>query len=87
MGVATGWLWEDLGFAGVKTGVRQVEGFIEGWNGGKDGKEGEEAVKVVPLRRTGYLSVSEYSALFFSHSLETRMHYATNKLIFRSPAA
>ena len=41
MGVATGWLWEDFGAAGVKSGVRGVEGFIEQWNGGREGKEGQ----------------------------------------------
>lgn len=55
LGVATGWLWEDLGAAAVKSEVRAVEGFIEDWNGGRSGEEG---VKVFPLRRTGYLSVS-----------------------------
>ncbi len=60
VGVATGWLWEDLGFAGVKGGVRGVEGLIEEWNGrrrkGMEGEEeGEELVRAVPLRRTGYL--------------------------------
>lgn len=58
LGVATGWLWEDLGAAAVKSEVRNVEGFIEDWNGGREGRSGDEGVKVVPLRRTGYLSVS-----------------------------
>lgn len=66
LGVATGWLWEDFGAAGVKDGVRGVEGFIEQWNGGRAGKEGEEGAKVVPLRRTGYLSVSPSPLLFLS---------------------
>lgn len=58
LGVATGWLWEDIGAAAVKTQVRKVEGFIEDWNGGREGRSGEDGAKVVPLRRTGYLSVS-----------------------------
>jgi len=59
MGVATGWIWEDLGFAGVKKGVRDTESFIEEWNGQRRdtlGKEEDgELVRAIPLRRTGYL--------------------------------
>lgn len=63
LGLATGWLWEDLGFAAVKGKVKSVEMFIEEWNAGRARKkedEGEVEVKVVPLRRTGYLSVRFY---------------------------
>ena len=61
LGVATGWIWEDLGMTGVKNGVQNVELWIEEWNGrdskgDEDGKS--EGAKVIPLRRTGYLSVS-----------------------------
>ncbi len=58
LGVATAWLWEDLGFSGAKSGVRGVEAFIERWNAEKGGKNAEPDVRVIPLRRTGYLSVS-----------------------------
>ena len=61
LGLATGWLWEDLGYAAVKGKVRGVEGFIEEWNAGRVRRKDEgdeEQVKVVPLRRTGYLSVN-----------------------------
>ena len=58
LGIATGWLYEDLGFAGVKKGTRNVELLIEEWNGqrrvGLD-KEDEDLVRAIPLRRTGYL--------------------------------
>ena len=58
LGIATGWLYEDLGFAGVKKRARDVELLIEEWNGqrrkGLD-KEDEDLVKAIPLRRTGYL--------------------------------
>lgn len=60
MGLATGWIWEDLGFSAVKKGLRDTEEWIERWNGreGKMAAEGEaDSAKVVPLRRTGYLSV------------------------------
>ena len=59
VGVATGWMWEDVGGVGVKSGCRGVERWIEEWNGmeGKMGGRVEEGelVRVVPLRRTGYL--------------------------------
>ena len=58
LGIATGWIYEDLGFAGVKKGTRDVELSIEEWNGqrrkGLD-KDEEDLVKAIPLRRTGYL--------------------------------
>lgn len=60
LGIATGWIYEDMGFAGVKKGARDVELFMEEWNGqrrnGLD-KDDEELVKAIPLRRTGYLSL------------------------------
>lgn len=59
MGLATGWIWEDLGFAAVKKGVRDTEKFIEEWNGQRrdtlEKDEDGELVRVIPLRRTGYL--------------------------------
>lgn len=57
LGVATGWLWEDLGATGVKGQVRELEKFIDGWNLGRS-KGRDEDVKVLPLRKTGFLSVS-----------------------------
>ncbi|MCJ1224013.1 hypothetical protein MMC12_000656 [Toensbergia leucococca] len=52
MGVATGWVWEDVGAAKVKRGIRGVETWLEEW-----GARWGEGVAVVPLRRTGYLSL------------------------------
>ena len=60
MGLATGWIWEDLGFNAVKSGLRETEQWIEEWNGREErtSPEGEaDSAKVIPLRRTGYLSV------------------------------
>ncbi|KAG8532216.1 uncharacterized protein KY384_003857 [Bacidia gigantensis] len=73
LGVLSGWITEDLGLTAVKGGLRDVEGFVERWNGerrmeggaglggigGEKGDEGEdgEVAKCVPLRRTGYLSL------------------------------
>ena len=59
LGIATGWFWEDLGFAAIKSNVKSVETFIEQWNGqrrnGLEKEEDAELTKVIPLRRTGYL--------------------------------
>ena len=33
LGVATGWLWDDIGATGVKKGCKATEEFIERWNG------------------------------------------------------
>ena len=58
LGVATGWIYEDLGFAGVKKAARDVEALIEEWNGQRRkelDKDEEDLVKAIPLRRTGYL--------------------------------
>lgn len=59
LGVATGWIWEDLGFAAVKSQVRRVEQLIEEWNGRRgntlEKDEEGELVRAIPLRRTGYL--------------------------------
>ncbi|KAL8725311.1 MAG: hypothetical protein Q9181_006465, partial [Wetmoreana brouardii] len=55
LGVATGWLWEDLGgeAVGVKKGLRGLERWVEEWNRA-DGRV-EAGVRCVELRRTGYL--------------------------------
>ena len=60
LGLATGWLWEDFGGAGVKKGCRAAEAFMEQWNGvRKQGleKEDDDLVRAIPLRRTGYTSL------------------------------
>lgn len=66
LGVTTAWLWEDLGFTGVKSGVRGVEELIEGWNAEKGKRDAEPEVRIIPLRRTGYLSVSGHAFNFFA---------------------
>jgi hypothetical protein len=55
MGVATFWLWDDAGLTGVKRKLADIEGWIENWNRTIGEKEG---VSIIPLRRTGYLTVS-----------------------------
>ncbi|KAJ9612473.1 hypothetical protein H2200_004070 [Cladophialophora chaetospira] len=52
MGVLTGWFWEDFRPWGIKGALRGLEEWLEDWNhtvGARDG------VKLIPLRRTGYL--------------------------------
>jgi hypothetical protein len=57
MGVATFWLWDDVGMSGVKKQLNELESWIDRWNR----KVGEkEAVKIIPLRRTGYLTVRRH---------------------------
>jgi hypothetical protein len=61
LGLATGWLWDDLGFTAAKTRLRSLEKWIEQWNAEMEKAAGsEEGVippKIVPLRRTGYMTV------------------------------
>jgi hypothetical protein len=54
LGIATFWLWEDAGFTGVKKQLSDLERWIEDWNRDIGAKE---AVKIIPLRRTGYLTL------------------------------
>ena len=57
--VATGWVWEDLGAAAVKRRVGGLEEWLEEWNRKMEGRgePGGEPVRVVGLRRTGFLSL------------------------------
>ena len=64
LGLLTGWIWEDLGFSAVKLGLRDTEQWIEKWNGreGKMAADREaDSAKVIPLRRTAYLTVSSFA--------------------------
>ncbi|QDS70576.1 hypothetical protein FKW77_010541 [Venturia effusa] len=54
MGVATFWLWEDVGLAGVKSRLENVEKRIEKWNRDVGIHEG---VSIISLRRTAYLNL------------------------------
>ncbi|PSN70911.1 hypothetical protein BS50DRAFT_630964 [Corynespora cassiicola Philippines] len=54
MGVATFWLWDDAGLTHVKRQLADLERWIEDWNHECGEKEG---VKIIPLRRTGYLTL------------------------------
>jgi hypothetical protein len=54
MGIATFWLWDDVGMTGVKKELKELESWIDRWNREVGQKE---AVKIIPLRRTGYLTL------------------------------
>jgi Golgin subfamily A member 7/ERF4 family len=54
IGVLTGWFWDDLGFGGVKKRLRLLEQWLVEWNRDIGSAEG---VKIIPLRRTGYMSL------------------------------
>ena len=62
LGLLTGWLWVDIGFTGIKSRLKTVEKFLDDWNREMEAKskQGEGiAPRIVSLRRTGYLNVSE----------------------------
>ena len=54
LGLATGWIWEDLGLGGIKGKLKELEKWIAEWNRDVGMAEG---VSIVPLRRTGYMSL------------------------------
>lgn len=54
LGFLTGWFWEDLRGGSIKAELKKLEKWIEEWNrtvGASDG------VKIISLRRTGYMSI------------------------------
>jgi hypothetical protein len=61
LGLATGWLWDDFGFTGVKTRLNNLEKWIEQWNLNMEktysSDENFIPPKIVPLRCTGYMTV------------------------------
>ncbi|KAF2176772.1 hypothetical protein K469DRAFT_698218 [Zopfia rhizophila CBS 207.26] len=54
MGIATFWLWDDAGLTAVKRRLAALEKWLDVWNRKVGEKEG---VRIIPLRRTGYLTV------------------------------
>ena len=62
LGLVTGWLWDDFGLTGIKSRLNNLEKWIAKWNLEMEKTMGSEdgaiAPKLVPLRRTGYMSVS-----------------------------
>jgi hypothetical protein len=67
LGVATGWLWDDLGFTSVKSRLSKLEAWIENWNADMEKKgasdEASAPPKLISLRRTGYMTVSRLAAI------------------------
>ncbi|KAI9051627.1 hypothetical protein LZ554_004670 [Drepanopeziza brunnea f. sp. 'monogermtubi'] len=60
LGLITGWVWDDMGFTGVKMRLNKVEQYLEEWNQEMAGRSKEGlgiAPRVVPLRRTGYMNL------------------------------
>ena len=69
LGLVTGWLWDDVGAAKSKAGVRKLESIVEEWNercrrenlqssigmGSRDGEA--DIVRCMELRRTGFMSL------------------------------
>ncbi|KIN05927.1 hypothetical protein OIDMADRAFT_154540 [Oidiodendron maius Zn] len=60
MSLATGWVWDDLGFTAVKGRLRKVEKYLEEWNKDMENRSKDgpgSAPMIVPLRRTGYMNL------------------------------
>jgi len=62
LGLATGWLWDDFGLTAVKMRLRNLEKWVEQWNLDMEKTYGADdstiPPKIVPLKRTGYMTVS-----------------------------
>jgi hypothetical protein len=62
LGLVTGWVWDDFGLTGIKSRLSNLESWIEKWNLKMEktigSEDGASAPKLVPLRRTGYMTVS-----------------------------
>lgn len=54
LGILTLWLWDDLGMSDVKRRLSALEAWLDRWNNEIGAKEG---VRILPLRRTAYLSL------------------------------
>ncbi|TDZ27240.1 Ras modification protein ERF4 [Colletotrichum spinosum] len=61
LGLVTGWLWDDLGFTGVKARLKRLERWIDQWNSEMEKTVGNEdasmAPRIISLRRTGYMTL------------------------------
>lgn len=65
VGLLTGWLWDDAGLAGSKRRLKGVERDLQAWNERRKGRgrggEEEVVVRVVELRKSGFMSVSSFA--------------------------
>lgn len=61
LGLATGWLWDDLGLTAIKSRLNALEKWIEKWNQEMEktmaSEEGVITPKIIPLRQTAYMMV------------------------------
>ncbi|KAF2860936.1 hypothetical protein K470DRAFT_257484 [Piedraia hortae CBS 480.64] len=55
LGLMTGFLWDDLGWTGKKSGEKRLTTWIEGWNLEKE-REGK-MVRVMDLRKSGLMAL------------------------------
>lgn len=74
LGLATGWLWEDFGFTGIKWRLKHLEQWIDAWNdrmAKSVREEGAIAPKIISPRRTGYMTVrtGNLFCLYWVHTL------------------
>ena len=79
MGVATLWLWDDAGMSAVKRKLEALERWLEDWNQNIGAKEG---VKIIPLRRTGYLTVCTLPLRLLNHNLASKTHQSIRNCIY-----
>lgn len=70
LGLLTGWIWDDLGFTGAKSGLRKMEQELVDWN--QQARKQGSAATFIPLRRTGYLTVSSFDPIFSVFSFTYR---------------
>lgn len=72
LGLATGWLWEDLGLTGIKSRLKHLDKWIDDWNAEMErsmaGEGGAIPPKIIPLRQTGYMTVRILIASAAGHS-------------------
>lgn len=63
LGLVTGWLWDDFGLTAAKSRLNTLERWIDSWNQKMEkamaSEEGMIAPKLISLRQTGYMTVSE----------------------------
>ncbi|KAG6018044.1 hypothetical protein E4U43_007768 [Claviceps pusilla] len=61
LGLVTGWLWDDFGLTAAKSRLNNLEKWMERWNLEMEktmsSEEGVMPPKLIPLRRTGYMSL------------------------------
>ena len=68
LGLATGWLWDDLGLTATKMRLRRLENWIEQWNKemAKTYAADDSTIppRIIPLKRTGYMTVGLINVFF-----------------------